>query len=93
MKIKIKINIPEVEKEIKNKMTSKMKKYGEIILETTKKNCPVKTGRLRNSLFSFINENDVIIGSEVFYSQYVEQKTGFFTKSIEEAKNKIRSEK
>lgn len=44
--------------------------------------CPVKTGRLRNSIAYEVNGNTGRIGSEVKYAQQQEAKNGFLVHSV-----------
>ena len=44
--------------------------------------CPVKTGRLRNSIADEVNGDTGRIGSEVEYAQYQEAKNGFLVHSV-----------
>ncbi len=49
---------------------------GELVRKDAVMNCPVDTGRLRQSITSHVEGNSAIIGSNVEYAPYVEFGTG-----------------
>ena len=53
-----------------------LKKIGMRAVTYAKRLCPVDTGRLRNSITSYVSGDDVFIGSNVEYAKYVECGTG-----------------
>lgn len=49
---------------------------GEVVRADAVDNCPVDTGRLKNSITSTVEGDSAVIGTNVEYAQYVEFGTG-----------------
>ncbi len=52
-------------------------------------NAPVDTGRLRSMIIMIDTPTGFVISNDVDYMQYVEDKTGWFARSMEETFNYI----
>ena len=65
-------NSPEVAEELKRKMLLAMAAMGEVVEGYAKEDCPVDTGRLRNSITHKEKGESVYIGTAVEYGKYVE---------------------
>lgn len=70
--VKITDNRPEVKKEFNLKLSLALKLIGQKAEGYAKDDCPVDTGRLRNSISNKVDGNDVYIGTNVEYAPYVE---------------------
>ena len=70
--VKITDNRPQVKKEFDIKLALALKLIGQKAEGYAKDDCPVDTGRLRNSISNKIDGNDVYIGTNVEYAPYVE---------------------
>ena len=73
-KVKVDINdlSPEVRAELQRKAELALKMVGETAEGYAKEECPVDTGRLRNSITYDVREDHVDIGTNVEYAVYVE---------------------
>lgn len=69
---KITDNRPAVKKEFDMKVALALKLIGQKAEGYAKDDCPVDTGRLRNSISNKVDGNDVYIGTNVEYAPYVE---------------------
>ena len=81
---------------IDNDMKSKLEETGDLVMKSAKKNAPVKTGNLRDSItYDLVGKETVVIGSDVVYSPYIEFGTkyikpyAFLRRAIDENKSKI----
>lgn len=87
--------ISTIDKDINDKLIL----AGEVISSAAKKNAPVKTGNLRDSINYEVNEQDksVTIGTNVSYAPYIElgtkniKPTFFLTRALAENINKIKA--
>lgn len=70
--VKITDNRPEVKKEFNLKLLLALELIGQKAEGYAKDDCPVDTGRLRNSISNKVDGNDVYIGTNVEYAPYVE---------------------
>ena len=70
--VKITDNRPEVKKEFNIKLALALSLIGQKAEGYAKDDCPVDTGRLRNSISNKVDGNDVYIGTNVEYAPYVE---------------------
>lgn len=72
--VDVKINTDEFQKASKKAIELALKTIGQNAEGYAKENCPVDTGRLRNSITNQVLEDEqaVIIGTEVEYGKYVE---------------------
>ena len=64
-------------KALDNRIDRKLKQTGEIVKMNAKSNCPVKSGRLRDSITEYIDEENktVSVGSPLEYAKYIELGT------------------
>lgn len=69
---KITDNRPQVKKEFNAKLALALSLIGQKAEGYAKDDCPVDTGRLRNSISNKVDGNDVYIGTNVEYAPYVE---------------------
>lgn len=65
----------EVIDEMKKTMERALEKIGMVGEAYAKEECPVDTGRLRNSISHAVDDNTAIIGTNVEYAPYVELGT------------------
>lgn len=65
-------NSPEVIAELKRKMMLALAAMGEVVEGYAKEECPVDTGRLRNSITHKTKGETEYIGTNVEYGKYVE---------------------
>ncbi len=67
----------EFMEELHNKMCINLEKAAKIVEELAILDVPVKTGKLRSSIRHEVDKNERIayIGSDIYYSGYVEQGT------------------
>lgn len=72
MDIKITDNSPEVQAAFNDKIALVLGAIGEIAEGYAKEDCPVDTGRLRNSITHRTQGKDEYIGTNVEYAPYVE---------------------
>lgn len=72
MDIKITDNSPEVQAAFNDKIALVLGAIGEIAEGYAKEDCPVDTGRLRNSITHRTEGKDEYIGTNVEYAPYVE---------------------
>lgn len=70
--VKITDNRPEVRKEFNIKAALALSLIGHKAEGYAKDDCPVDTGRLRNSISNKVDGKDVYIGTNVEYAPYVE---------------------
>lgn len=70
--VKITDNRPEVRKEFNIKAALALSLIGQKAEGYAKDDCPVDTGRLRNSISNKVDGKDVYIGTNVEYAPYVE---------------------
>jgi len=61
-------------RELKATIVNKLEESGEVVRDKAKSNCPVKTGRLRDSITSYTDKEDLsaIIYTDVSYAPYNE---------------------
>lgn len=64
---------------IEDKMKERLQLVGELVASSARKNAPVKTGTLKNSIDFEVNEEEkkVIIGTNVEYAPFVELGTKY----------------
>lgn len=72
MDIQITDNSPEVQAAFNDKIALVLSAIGEIAEGYAKEDCPVDTGRLRNSITHRTQGKDEYIGTNVEYAPYVE---------------------
>ena len=65
----------QVLREFENKVNRGLKAIGHKAEGYAKKDCPVDTGRLRNSISNKVQDKDVYIGTNVEYAPYQEYGT------------------
>lgn len=70
--VKITDNRPQVKKEMTSKRSLALELIGQTAEGYAKDNCPVDTGRLRNSISNRAKGDTVYIGTNVEYAPYVE---------------------
>ena len=58
------------------KLQNALAMAGEVVRADAVDNCPVDTGRLKNSITSTVEGDSAVIGTNVEYAQYVEFGTG-----------------
>ena len=78
----------ELEKEIENTLRSDISTALSTALRVAKRNCPVKTGRLRASIR---RTSDTSIGTDVVYAQVQENRYGYLRAGNEAAVAYLRS--
>lgn len=66
---------PEAKADMERKIKIALEKIGLLCEGYAKKECPVDTGNLRNSISHEVGNREVIIGSPVEYAPYVEMGT------------------
>lgn len=73
------------------KLVEKLEEVGHFVEQDTKLVTPVRTGRLRDSISHDTDAEDlsVRIGSDVYYSKFVEVKKPFLKPTIDRDKQKI----
>ena len=76
MSVEITDNSNEVSAAIKAALLRGLEKCGLVAEGYAKKLCPVDNGTLRNSITHQVDDNDVLIGSNLEYAPYVELGTG-----------------
>ena len=74
MEVTFHSNRPIVESEFKKKMKLALDLIGEAAEAHAKENCPVDTGRLRNSISHQTAEDAAYVGTNVEYALWVEIK-------------------
>lgn len=72
MEVKITDNSAEIQAAFNDRIALVLGAIGEIAEGYAKENCPVDTGRLRNSITHQTVEKDEYIGTNVEYAPYVE---------------------
>lgn len=74
VKVRFKNNAPQVMDEFERKVGLALGAMGEIVEGYAKDDCPVDTGRLRNSLTNQVDSGNqvVYVGTNVEYGKYVE---------------------
>ena len=74
VKIEVTNNVPQVKSAFKSQMKAALQAIGQQCEGYAKDDCPVDTGRLRNSITNkeFVDEQSVYIGTDVEYAIYVE---------------------
>lgn len=50
-----------------------------LVENEAKQRCPVGTGELRNSITHEVEDNEGVVGTNIFYAPYVEYGTGIFS--------------
>lgn len=76
--VKFTDNSKEVISEKNKAVIRALKAIGMTAEGYAKENCPVDTGRLRNSISNAVRDNDVYIGTNVEYAPYIEYGTGIY---------------
>lgn len=86
-------------KEMNAKLVAALGRAGLIVEAGAKEVCPVRTGNLRASITTEVNEEEryAMVGTNVEYAPYVELGVGqdpqpFLSRSLEENKEKILKE-
>jgi len=72
MGVKVIDNTQKVLSEFERKINLACKAVGQKAVDYAKADCPVDTGRLRNSIAYKVNEKNIYIGTNVEYAKYVE---------------------
>ena len=73
--VKIDSNLNLVATELENAIQEELEKSAYEIEKQAKANCPVDTGRLRNSIKADIDDLEVNVGTDVFYAPFVHDGT------------------
>lgn len=77
VQFKVTDNAPKVESAFKKQLSLALEAIGQTAEGYAKEDCPVDTGRLRNSISYAVgepSENDVVIGTNVEYAPQVEYR-------------------
>lgn len=86
----------EIEKAVEDGTEAALEQFGVIVQEDAKRYCPVDTGRLQGSIKSKVENNTVIVGTDVEYAAYVEFGTSrqrpqpYLTPAFEQNKRKLK---
>lgn len=78
MSVVFKDNSPEVLREFAVAKARALEKIGLVAEGYAKKQCPVDTGNLRNSITHVVQDDDVYIGTNTEYAAFVELGTGIY---------------
>ena len=91
----LKAKLEKVDSSLKRKINDKLAEIGNLIRERARQLAPVKTGRLRASIYSQISDWTLTIGVKAPYARYLEFGTRwirprhFLLRAIEENQAKI----
>lgn len=84
--------------EYQGALTARLENIGKDLREDAKSRCPVRTGALKNSIFSVVTDNECTVGSPLEYAQFVEYGTWkmaaqpFLEPALKEARKRILTE-
>jgi len=91
----LKAKLEKVDSSLKRKINDKLAEIGNLIRERARQLAPVKTGRLRASIYSQISDWILTVGAKAPYARYLEFGTRwirprhFLLRAIEENQAKI----
>ena len=91
----LKAKLEKVDSSLKRKINDKLAEIGNLIRERARQLAPVKTGRLRASIYSQISDWTLTVGAKAPYACYLEFGTRwirprhFLLRAIEENQAKI----
>ena len=91
----LKAKLEKVDSSLKRKVSDKLAEIGNLIRERARQLAPVKTGRLRASIYSQISDWTLTVGAKAPYARYLEFGTRwirprhFLLRAIEENQAKI----
>ena len=91
----LKAKLEKVDSSLKRKINDKLAEIGNLIRERASQLAPVKTGRLRASIYSQISDWTLTVGAKAPYARYLEFGTRwirprhFLLRAIEENQAKI----
>lgn len=77
--------------QIDSKIEQQLNEAGEMLESDIKKNTPVDTGRLKDSISYTLNpsDNSITVGSDVEYAPYVEYRESFVKRTSEQDSAKL----
>ena len=88
--------INKLNSELKRKVNDELRKIGSLISERAKNLAPIRTGRLRSSIFSRVEDWTLKVGANAPYARYVEFGTRwikprhFMLRAVQENTSKIK---